>query len=96
MMKNELPQITLPAEPLSESWAETVELLIDRAWVVEQWANQLKQRAEVALGAHDAVIVALCNALESGDYLAAKKAAQDARDVIQERRKKSRPTPWMN
>ena len=80
--RSTLPAISLPSEPISPTWRATVTALIERADTVECWADEIKERAQIAVGGHQAVILGICEALDAGEYQRATILARDAREGI--------------
>ncbi len=58
-MKQTLPAIELPAEPLTPAWEATVSALVERAQTVEAWATEVRERAQQALEGHEHATLAL-------------------------------------
>ncbi|MCC5871530.1 MAG: hypothetical protein JJU22_03960 [Gammaproteobacteria bacterium] len=84
--RSELPAITLPTEPISDTWRDTVELLIERAHTVEAWAEETKQRAQIAVKGHEDVIILLDNVLAQGNYREARRQVAEAAAQIRAQR----------
>lgn len=83
---NELPRIELPTSVVPPEWARTVELLIERATVVEAWADECRQRAALAMSVNETAVLMLNELLNAGRVKEATEAAQAAADEIQSRR----------
>ena len=85
-MKSELPKIELPKEPLSPEWEKAVAQLVERALLVEEWANDLKARAEVSVGAYQTVILEVLRAYELGYMDKIENLLREAKQAIDDQR----------
>ena len=85
-MKSKLPRIELPKEPLSPEWEKAVAQLVERALLVEEWANEMKARAEVSVGAYQTVILEVLRAYELGHAAKVENLLREAKTAIDDQR----------
>ena len=86
-MKHTLPEIELPAEPLSPAWEAAVRALVERAQTVEAWATEIRERAQQALAGHEDATLALDALLDDPSrHDEAHAAIRVAAEGIRERR----------
>lgn len=85
-MTDSLPRIEFPKTPLPAEWRTVVEQLVERAQVIEEWANEIKQRAVLAMSMNETAVLQLYELLRDGRVKEATDAACEAAKVIHKRR----------